>query len=107
VPARLVRQIAAERSIQQDGKSYAGGSAAIAMSRTGFDAFDVTGSADRPLCLEITDQGTLFHDAHDLWGLDTFETEAVLRKRLAARSPAVFPGSPRIIGSKTKRGRRS
>ncbi|WP_419656830.1 Aor10: tungsten-containing aldehyde:ferredoxin oxidoreductase [Desulfosarcina variabilis str. Montpellier] len=75
-------------------ESYAGGSAAIAMSRTGFDAFDITGAADRPLWLEITDQGTLFHDADELWGLDTFETEAALKKRVAARSPAVLTIGP-------------
>jgi aldehyde:ferredoxin oxidoreductase len=75
-------------------ESYAGGSAAIAMSRTGFDAFDITGAADRPLWVEITDQGVLFHDAGDLWGLDTFETETALRKRVAARSPAVLTIGP-------------
>jgi aldehyde:ferredoxin oxidoreductase len=75
-------------------ESYAGGSAAIAMSRTGFDAFDITGVADRPLWLEISDQGVLFHAADDLWGLDTFETEAALRKRVAVKSPAVLTIGP-------------
>lgn len=75
-------------------ESYAGGSAAIAMSRTGFDAFDITGTADRPLWLEITDQGVFFHAAEDLWGLDTFETEMALKKRVVARSPAVLTIGP-------------
>ncbi len=75
-------------------ESYAGGSAAIAMSRTGFDAFDITGSADRPLWLEITDEGVFFHEAGDLWGMDTFVTEAILRRRVAARSPAVLTIGP-------------
>jgi aldehyde:ferredoxin oxidoreductase len=75
-------------------ESYAGGSAAIAMSRAGFDAFDITGAADRPVWLEISDQGIFFHPADDLWGLDTFETEAVLRKRVAAKSPGVLTIGP-------------
>ena len=51
-------------------------------------------AADRPLWLEISDQGVLFHPADDLWGLDTFETEAALRKRVAAKSPAVLTIGP-------------
>lgn len=75
-------------------ESYAGGSAAIAMSRTGCDAFDITGAADRPVWIEISDQGVFFHPADDLWGLDTFETEAVLRKRVAAKSPGILTIGP-------------
>ncbi len=75
-------------------ESYAGGSAAIAMSRSGFDAFIITGASDRPLWLEITDQGVFFHEADDLWGLDTFETEAALRKKVAAKSPGILVIGP-------------
>ena len=75
-------------------ESYAGGSAAIAMSRAGFDAFIITGISDRPLWLEITDQGVFFHEAGDLWGLDTFETEAAVRKRVAAKSPGILVIGP-------------
>ncbi|MEJ2660237.1 MAG: aldehyde ferredoxin oxidoreductase N-terminal domain-containing protein [Desulfobacteraceae bacterium] len=38
-------------------ESYAGGSAAIAMSRAGYDAYIFHGAADHPLWVEITDQG--------------------------------------------------
>ncbi len=75
-------------------ESYAGGSAAIAMSRTGFDAFVIKGASDRPLWLEITDQGVFFHAADDLWGLDTFETEAAVRKKVAATSPGILVIGP-------------
>jgi aldehyde:ferredoxin oxidoreductase len=75
-------------------ESYSGGSAAIAMSRAGFDAFIIKGASDRPLWLEITDQGVFFHEADDLWGLDTFETEAALRKRVAARSAGIMVIGP-------------
>lgn len=75
-------------------ESYAGGSAAIAMSRVGCDAFIVEGASDRPMWVEITDQGVFFHDADDLWGLDTFETEAALRKRVGQKSPGILTIGP-------------
>jgi aldehyde:ferredoxin oxidoreductase len=75
-------------------ESYAGGSAAIAMSRAGYDAYIFGGAADSPLWLEITDKGVFFHSAEDLWGLDTFETEALLRKKVAARSPGILVIGP-------------
>ncbi|WP_319521702.1 aldehyde ferredoxin oxidoreductase family protein [uncultured Desulfosarcina sp.] len=75
-------------------ESYSGGSAAIAMSRAGFDAFLISGMAESPIWLEISDQGVFFHPANDLWGLDTFETEAVLRKKVAAKSPGILVIGP-------------
>lgn len=75
-------------------ESYAGGSAASAMSRAGYDAYLFNGAADRPLWLEITDKGVFFHSAEDLWGLDTFETEALLRKKVAAKSPGILVIGP-------------
>lgn len=75
-------------------ESYAGGSAAVAMSRTGFDAFMIKGASEHPLWLEITDQGVFFHEADDLWGLDTFATEAELRRRLGAKSPGILVIGP-------------
>ena len=75
-------------------ESYAGGSAAIAMSRTGYDAFDITGASERPVWIEVSDEGVTFHPADDLWGLDTFATEAALRKRVTAKSPAVLTIGP-------------
>jgi len=75
-------------------ESYAGGSAAIAMSRVGYDAYVIKGGADCPIWLEITDQGVFFHDAEDLWGLDTFETETALRKKVSANSPGILVIGP-------------
>jgi aldehyde:ferredoxin oxidoreductase len=75
-------------------ESYAGGSAAIAMSRAGFDAYVIGGASERPLWLEITDQGVFFHEADDLWGLDTFETEAAVRRKVAAKSAGILVIGP-------------
>ena len=70
-------------------ESYSGGSLAIPMSRTGYDAIVIAGAADRPVWLEISDAAVRFHDASDLWGRDTFDTEAEVRKRAAADKPGV------------------
>ena len=64
------------------GESYSGGSLAIPMSRTGYDAFILSGASPGPVWLEITDGSVVFHDAQDLWGMDTHETEAAVKKRV-------------------------
>ena len=60
-------------------ESYAGGTAAEYMSRTGFDLFMMHGASSSPVWIEISPEGVLFHEAGDLWGLDTFESEDRVR----------------------------
>jgi len=60
-------------------ESYSGGTVADYMARTGFDAVMVHGASENPCWIEVSDEGVFFHDARDLWGLDTFETEDRLR----------------------------
>ncbi len=62
-------------------ESYSGGRAPEALSRTGFDAILISGAADEPVVVEINEDGAVFHPAGDLWGLDTYETEAACRAR--------------------------
>jgi len=56
-------------------ESYAGGTMAEYMARSGYDAVMIQGASDEPVWIEICEAGTFFHNARDLWGLDTFETE--------------------------------
>lgn len=56
-------------------ESYSGGTVAEYMARTGFDAVTVGGASEDPVWIEVSERGAFFHDAGDLWGLDTFETE--------------------------------
>ena len=76
------------------GESYSGGSLAVPMSRTGYDAIIIKGASDRPVWLEITDTGVTFHDAGDLWGMDTYDTEAAVRERAGAAKPGVMVIGP-------------
>jgi aldehyde:ferredoxin oxidoreductase len=56
-------------------ESYSGGTVAEYMARTGFDAVVIGGASLKPVWLEIHREGVVFHEADDLWGLDTFKTE--------------------------------
>ncbi len=67
------------------GESYSGGSLAIRMSRTGYDAFILKGASENPVWLEITDKEVKFHDASELWGLDTYQTEAEVKAQAGSK----------------------
>jgi len=62
-------------------ESYSGGKVPEAIDSAGFDAIIVTGKADRPTVLTVTPDAVEFHEAGDLWGMETFaaEEEAVNR----------------------------
>lgn len=68
-------------------ESYSGGSVAEQMSRTGYDAFCIWGSADSPIFLEINENEVLFRDAKDIWGKDTYHAEEEI-KRIVGRKDA-------------------
>lgn len=73
-------------------ESYAGGRTAIPMSRTGFDVVVITGVAEKPVWLEISETGTVFHPASNLWGLDCPQSEAALKAECGPRSGALVIG---------------
>lgn len=60
-------------------ESYSGGTAAEYMSRSGFDAVMIQGRAQTPVWIEINDKGALFHEATELWGKETYETEEAVK----------------------------
>ena len=68
-------------------ESYSGGTAADYMARTGFDAVMLHGASPDTCWIEVSDQGVFFHDAGDLWGLDTFETEDRIKSWIKENRP--------------------
>ena len=62
-------------------ESYSGGKITFAMSRTGYDAFIIEGTSDRPVFLEISNETVTFHEASQLWGKETYEAEETILKR--------------------------
>ena len=62
-------------------ESYSGGKVPEAIDATGFDAIIFIGRADRPTVVAIHPEGAIFHEAGELWGMDSIlaEQEAVHR----------------------------
>jgi aldehyde:ferredoxin oxidoreductase len=62
-------------------ESYSGGKAPEAMDSAGYDAIIIFGRSSTPIVLSIHPKGVTFHDASDVWGKDTYDTEDILLKR--------------------------
>jgi len=62
--------------------SSSGGTFGAILKRTGIDGFIVTGKADKPVYLEITETGVSIKDASDIWGKNTQETRDALTAKI-------------------------
>lgn len=67
------------------GESYSGGSVAVPMSRAGYDFIIIRGAATNPVWLEVSDNGVKFHSADDIWGMETYQTEDLVKMRCGVR----------------------
>jgi aldehyde:ferredoxin oxidoreductase len=72
--------------------SYSGGSVAEFMGGAGFDAFVLSGAAASPTALEISDKGVVFHDAGELWGLDTYKSQDALQEMVGVKAGVMVIG---------------
>jgi len=82
------------------GESYSGGHVAPVIKATGYDAVVLQGAAEKPVFLEISDEGVVFHDAAPFWGMDTYESEAALEKAAGVRGAkaiAIGPAGEKLI----------
>ncbi|UCH43546.1 MAG: hypothetical protein JSW16_03110 [Dehalococcoidales bacterium] len=75
-------------------ESYAGGTVAEPLSRTGYDAVVIKGAFARPVYLEICQGNVRFHDASHLWGMDTYQTEDLVRQEAGSRDAGVVVIGP-------------
>jgi aldehyde:ferredoxin oxidoreductase len=76
-------------------ESYAGGKVPEAMDSAGFDAIVFTGKNRRPAVIVIEPEGVKFHNAADIWGMDTYESEDTVNETFgkgATKSGAVVIG---------------
>jgi len=76
-------------------ESYAGGKVPEAIDSAGFDAIVFTGKSKRPAVIVIVPEGVEFHDATDIWGMNTYETENTVNGKFgkeARKSGAVVIG---------------
>jgi aldehyde:ferredoxin oxidoreductase len=65
------------------GDANCGGMFGPELKRSGYDFLVFTGRANRPVWLWIDDGRVELEDAANLWGLDTVETEAAIRRTKA------------------------
>jgi len=69
------------------GECTSGGHVAPQFARSGFRVVIVEGAAERPVYLEISEEGAVVHPADDVWGLDTYKAEEALVARHRDRFP--------------------
>lgn len=60
------------------GHSNSGGNFGIFMKRSGWDGIIVRGRSEKPVYLELEDDGVYIRDAAKVWGLDTQESQRVM-----------------------------
>lgn len=75
------------------GEAYAGGQWGRELKKAGFDGIVITGKADKPVYLKITNDTVTIEDAQRLKGKDTYETEALLKKYCGADVKVAAIGS--------------
>ena len=64
-------------------ESYAGGRTPDAIDATGFDAIVIQGQCTKPTILTVHPGGIDFHDAGDIWGMETYAAEDAVNERFA------------------------
>ncbi len=85
-------------------ESYSGGKVPEAIDSTGFDAIVIQGQAADPVVLGIHPDEVVFHDAGNLWGKETYETEdAVLTRFSQSGQNFKKPGAV-VIGPASEKG---
>ncbi len=85
-------------------ESYSGGRVPEAVSATGFDAIVIKGSLKELSVLEINPHGVLFHDAVDLKGKGTFETEALIKQTYIHKKTKPWKAGAVVIGPAAENG---
>jgi len=80
------------------GQCSMGGFFGVSVKRAGWDGILIEGKAVSPQYLLIDDDRVQFLPAEDLWGLDTYETEELLRDRHArAEQICIGPAGENLV----------
>ncbi|HYM92330.1 MAG TPA: aldehyde ferredoxin oxidoreductase N-terminal domain-containing protein, partial [bacterium] len=81
-------------------KSEAGGFFPMALKKAGYDAVIVTGRADRPVYLLMTDEQVEIRDASHLWGKTVLETQDAIAAETGQktiRTAAIGPAGENLV----------
>jgi len=79
-------------------ESYSGGKVPEAVDAAGFDAVVITGKSENPAVMVVHPDGVDFHDADDIWGMDTFEAEDAVNARFGDVGRAAGKSGAVVIG---------
>ncbi len=79
-------------------ESYSGGKVPEAIDSTGFDAIILIGKSPQPTVLSIHPDGAEFHEAGDLWGMETFDAEEQAVQRFAPNKEGFRKPGAIVIG---------
>ncbi len=85
-------------------ESYAGGKVPEAVDATGYDAIVLKGQAAAPTVLAVFPDRVVFHPADDLWGMETYATEAAVVERFAERDTGFRRPGAMVIGPAAEHG---
>ena len=83
-------------------ESYCGGKTPDAIDAAGFDAVVVQGRAAEPTVLVVDPDGAEFHEADDLWGMQTYAAEEAVRERFSM--PGYRMKGAVVIGPAAEKG---
>ncbi len=78
--------------------SNCGGHFGYYLKKAGLDALILTGRCDRPTWIEINNEKVVFHEADDIWGMKTGETQAALNDKLRLKNGRVRKNGKICIG---------
>jgi aldehyde:ferredoxin oxidoreductase len=76
------------------GESYSGGSFAYELKKANFECIIIKGRASKPIYLWLSDNSVEFRDARYLWGLDTYQTEDLIKEELGNKNVKVASIGP-------------
>lgn len=85
-------------------ESYSGGKVPEAMDATGFDALLLKGRCQSPTVLAVYPDQVQFHEAEDLWGMETYATEDAVMARYARPDSGFGRPGAVVIGPAAENG---
>ena len=80
--------------------SYVGGHLGAEIKMAGYDAVIIDGKSEKPVYIWIHDENVEICNAENLWGLDTFRTEEMIRKEkgdMTIRVACIGPAGERLV----------
>ncbi|MBW2317402.1 MAG: aldehyde:ferredoxin oxidoreductase [Desulfobacterales bacterium S7086C20] len=79
-------------------ESYSGGRVPEAIDATGYDALIIKGRSPVPTVLAIRPGEVVFHEAGDIWGMDTYQAEDEVIRRFAGSASGKAKKGAIVIG---------